>query len=144
MKVIAISKSWLDRDWLGNKLVLLLNSIRVGHQKLWHHQVETFPALLALCAGNSPVTGEFPSQRPVTRSFDVFLDLRLNKRSSKHTRHRWFQTPSSSLWRHCNVESEARINYEQQSNIHEELRYLPEWHKLYEHRVNPQCKILLF
>ena len=36
-------------------------------------------ALLALCAGNSPVTGEFPSQRPVTRRFDVFFDLRLNK-----------------------------------------------------------------
>ena len=37
--------------------------------------METFPALLALCAGNSPVTGEFPSQRPVTRSFDVSLIL---------------------------------------------------------------------
>ena len=42
--------------------------------------METFPALLAICAGNSPVTGEFPAQRPVTRSFDIFLDLRLNKR----------------------------------------------------------------
>ena len=42
--------------------------------------METFPALLALCAGNSPVTGEFPAQRPVTRSFDVFFDLCLNKR----------------------------------------------------------------
>ena len=40
---------------------------------LWRHQVETFSALLAFCAGNSPVIGEFPSQRPVTRSFDVFL-----------------------------------------------------------------------
>ena len=49
----------------------------------WHHQMETFSALLALCVGNSPVTGEFPSQRPVTRSFDVFFDLRLNKRLSK-------------------------------------------------------------
>ena len=27
--------------------------------------------------------GEFPTQRPVTRSFDVFFDLRLNKRLSK-------------------------------------------------------------
>ena len=35
-------------------------------------------ALLALCAGNSPVPGEFPAQRPVTRSFDVVFDLRLN------------------------------------------------------------------
>ena len=39
----------------------------------WRHQMETFSALLALCVGNSPVTGEFPSQRPVTRSFDVSL-----------------------------------------------------------------------
>ena len=48
----------------------------------WRHQMETFSALLALCAGNSPVTGEFPSQRPVTWSFDVFFDLHLNKRLS--------------------------------------------------------------
>ena len=41
--------------------------------------METFSALLALCAGNSPVTGEFPSQWPVTWSFDVFFDLCLNK-----------------------------------------------------------------
>ena len=43
------------------------------------HQMETFSALLAICAGNSPVTDEFPTQRPVTRSFDVLFDLRLNK-----------------------------------------------------------------
>ena len=51
----------------------------------WRHQMETFSALLALCAGKPPVTGEFPSQRPVTRSFDVFFDLRLNKRLSKQS-----------------------------------------------------------
>ena len=39
----------------------------------WRHQMETFSALLAICAGNSPVTGEFPAQRPVERSFDVSL-----------------------------------------------------------------------
>ena len=37
--------------------------------------METFSALLAICAENSPVSGEFPAQRPVTRSFDVFIDL---------------------------------------------------------------------
>ena len=47
--------------------------------------METFSALLALCAGNSPVTGEFPAQRPVTRSFDVFFDPRPNKRLSKQS-----------------------------------------------------------
>ena len=45
--------------------------------------METFSALLAICAENSPVTSEFPSQRPVTRSFDAFFDLHLNKRLSK-------------------------------------------------------------
>ena len=54
-------------------------------------------------AGNSPVTGEFPSHRPVTRSFDVFFDLRLNKWLSKQSRRRWFGMPSRSLWCHCNV-----------------------------------------
>ena len=49
----------------------------------WRHQMEAFSAILALCAGNSPVTRDFPSQRPVTRSFDAFFDLRLNKRLSK-------------------------------------------------------------
>ena len=67
----------------------------------WRHQMETFSALLALCAGNSPVTGDFPAQRPVTRSFDVFFDLCRNKRLSKQGW--WFETLSCSLWRHCNV-----------------------------------------
>ena len=60
----------------------------------WRHQMETFSALLALCEGNSPGTGEFPSQRPVTRRFDVFFALCLNKRLSKQSRRRW-------LRRHC-------------------------------------------
>ena len=71
----------------------------------WRHQMETFSALLALCAGNSPVTGEFPSQRPVTESFDVFFDLRLNERLSKQAWGRWFETPSCSLWRHSNAKN---------------------------------------
>ena len=49
----------------------------------WRNQMETFSALLAICAGNSPVPGEFPAQRSVTRSFDVFFHLRPNKRLSK-------------------------------------------------------------
>ena len=45
--------------------------------------METFSVLLAICALNSPVTGEFHAQRPVTQSFDIFSDLRLNERLSK-------------------------------------------------------------
>ena len=64
--------------------------------------METFSALLAICAGNSPVSGEFPAQRPVTGSFDVFFDVRLIKRLSKHSRGWWFGTLSFPLWRHRN------------------------------------------
>ena len=64
--------------------------------------METFSALLAIYARNSPVTGEFPTQRPVTRSFDVFFDLRPNKRLSKQSWGWWFDTPSRPLWRHLN------------------------------------------
>ena len=67
----------------------------------WRHQMETFFALLALCAGNSPAIGEFPSQRPMMRRFDVFFDLGLNKQLSKQSWRRWFVTPSRLLWRHC-------------------------------------------
>ena len=58
----------------------------------WHHQMETFSALLTLFSGKSPLTGEFPSQRSVQRSSDVSFDLRLNK-----------QTPPCLLWCHRNV-----------------------------------------
>ena len=69
----------------------------------WRHQMKTFSALLAICAGNSPVPGEFPAQRPVVRIFDDFLDLRLNKWLSKQLWGWWFEMLSCPLWRHCNV-----------------------------------------
>ena len=62
----------------------------------WCHQMETFSVLLALCAGNSPVTGEFLAQGPVTQSFDVFFELCLNKGLSTQLR------PRCPLKRHCN------------------------------------------
>ena len=63
-----------------------------------------FPCyLLVLCEGNPPVTGGFPSQRSVTRSFDGFFDVHLlNKRLSKQSRYWLFETPYRSLLRHCN------------------------------------------
>ena len=48
------------------------------------------------------VSGEFPPQRPVMRNFDIFFDLRLNKRLSKHSWGWWFETLSCPLWRQCN------------------------------------------
>ena len=76
----------------------------------WRHQMDTFSALLALCEGNPSVTGGFPSQRPVTRSFDVFFDLLLNKRLRKHSRRQRLRTTPWSLWRHCNVKSYLNVH----------------------------------
>ena len=82
--------------------------------------METFSALLAICAGNSPVSGEFPTQRPVTRSCDVFFDLRLNKGLSKQSGGWWFETLSRPLWRHCNVAHQIYV-YKKMFPIH------PQW-----------------
>ena len=76
--------------------------IWVKSQSWWRHQMETFSTLLTICVGNSPVNGDFPTQRPVPRSFDVFFDLRLNKRLSKQSWGWWFETSSCPLKRHCN------------------------------------------
>ena len=70
--------------------------------------METFSSFLAFCAGNPQVTSEFPPQRPVTRSLDVFFDLRLNDRLSIQSRRRWFETQSRALWRHCNVNYQSK------------------------------------
>ena len=65
-----------------------------SHIPWWRHQIETLSAKLALCAGNSPV--------PV-KWFDVFFDLRLNKRLGKQPWGWRLGTPSWPLWRQCNV-----------------------------------------
>ena len=66
------------------------------------HPVQTFSTLLAIWAGNSPVPGEFPTQRPVMWSFDVFFGLSLHKWLSKQSWGWWFEMPPRPLWRHCN------------------------------------------
>ena len=76
----------------------------------WRHQMETFSALLAICAGNSPVPGEFPTQRPVMRSFDVYFDLSPNKRLSKQLWGWWFETQSRPLWRHRNEKTNPLVS----------------------------------
>ena len=78
---------WRTNSW-SNVFLLAWVSRNLG--TWWRHQMETFSALLAICAGNSLVSGEFPTQRPVTQSFDVVFDLRLNKRLSKHWQGWWY------------------------------------------------------
>ena len=67
----------------------------------WRHQMESFSALLAICAGNSPVPVKSP-HKGQWRGALIFFYLRLNKRLSKQPWGWWFETPSWSLWRQCN------------------------------------------
>ena len=84
---------------IGNKTYLMLSH---GYYMMTSSDRKSKSALLAFCEGNSPVTGEFPSQRPVTRILDVFFDPILSKRFSKPSRRWWFETPLHSLWSICN------------------------------------------
>ena len=90
-----------SEDYKVTVLLLRRNSCKAQQNQVhtwWRHQMETFSALQAIRAGYSPVTGESPSQRPVTQSFDVFCYL--NKRLSKQSWGWWFETPLRPLWRH--------------------------------------------
>ena len=81
------------------------------YKSWWCHEMETFSALLAICAGNSPVTGEFPAQRPVMQSFDIVFDLRLKKKQlNKQSWGWWFETLLRSLRRHCNAFGKSAIH----------------------------------
>ena len=83
----------------------------------WRHQMETFSTLLAICAGNSPVSGEFPAQRPVTRSFYVFFDLRMDGRLSKHSWGWWLDTLSCPLWRQSNEFGGSKVNWDSSCKV---------------------------
>ena len=110
-------------DATNHKEFAIIEFERCNHESVWHwscpwwrHQMETFSALLAIYAGNSPVPGEFPTQRPLPRSFDVSFDLRRNKRLNKKSWGWWFDTLLRPLWRQCNVKSADYSYYS---------RYLP-------------------
>ena len=77
---MAINLIWIELK-LNAVLSWLYSTANTFCKFLNHDDVIRW--LFVLCVGNSPVTGEFPAQRLVTPSFDVFLDLRLNKRLSK-------------------------------------------------------------
>ena len=103
--LIRILKFW--KCFTRNVLIPLQFMCRIHNcfprESWWRHQMETFSALLAICARNSPVPGELPTQRPLTRSFDVYFYQRPNKRLSKQSGGWWFETLSCPFWRQCNV-----------------------------------------
>ena len=97
MYIYNISPLSMPHVYYGRALQKRVLKCSVRHE---HDDVikwKPFFALLALCAGNSHVTGEFRAQRPVTLSFDIFFDLRLNKPLSKQSWGWWFETPSRPL-----------------------------------------------
>ena len=68
----------------------------------WRHQMKTLSALLVLCAGNSPVTTEFPHKGQWRGALMFSLICALAKRLRKHSWRWWFETSSRSFWRRCN------------------------------------------
>ena len=96
------------RAWAQWRLFQTLHDIeakrsyRCYPSSWWHHQMKTFSALLAICVGNSPVTSDFLAQRPVTRSFDVFL-ICVGINSCINNREAGDLRRHHPLWRHCNV-----------------------------------------
>ena len=123
-RTVLMASQYLFIWWLGAVRQQVITWTNVD-QVLWHHIASLrhnyimtssngniFRVTGPLC-GEFTGPGEFPTQRPVTRSFDVFFDLRLNKRLSKQPWGWWFETPSWSLWRHYN---ELRSHYSEVRN----------------------------
>ena len=79
-----------DRRWGGSRDIFMMTSSNGNIFRVTGHLF-------------GEVTGEFPTPRPVTHSFDLFFDLRLYKQLSKQSWGWWFETSSRPLWRHCNV-----------------------------------------
>ena len=107
IKVVIVTSKWsrwtLSTHLSWDNMTTIWQPTSSNDFSWWRHQMETFSALLAICAGNSPVPGKFPAQSPVTRSFDVSFNLCLNKRLGKQSWGWWFKTQSHPLWRQCNV-----------------------------------------
>ena len=101
------TKIWRKKNYIQASVLWYIQVVAVFHSSefndsWWHHQMETFSALLAIC-GEFTGPREFPAQRPVTQSFDVFFDLHFNKQLSNQSWGWWFEMPSRPSWRHCNV-----------------------------------------
>ena len=92
MRSLLCNGTLVSRKWVTTTVTVMMTSSNGN----------IFRVTGQLC-GEFTGTGEFPTQRPVTRSFDVYFDLRPNKRLNKQLRGWWFETPSLPLWRHRNV-----------------------------------------
>ena len=85
----------------------MMNKLVICHFMMTSSNGTIFRLTGPLC-GEFTSPGEFPTQRPATRSFDVFFDLRLNKQLSEQPWGWWFETPPWSLWRQCNASAKCQ------------------------------------
>ena len=110
---------------------------RAWQNSWWRQQMETFFALLAICAGNLPVTGEFPAQTPVTRSFDVFFYLRVNKGWVKNRE-------AGDLRRHCAHYGVIVMFCRDSAEVRSCMSYyIPKFIRMLEHEIRHWCSYSL-
>ena len=95
-------KTYVDENYKEASVMNSLWASSAMSRQTYRMTTSSNRNIFHVTGGNSPVTGEFPAQRPATRSFDVFFDLRLNKRLSKQSWGWLFGTSLGPLWRHCN------------------------------------------
>ena len=131
LTILSISFRVTPQTWENYRItrvcdITLRNMDKQITWSWWHHQMETFSVLLAICVGNSPVTGEFPAQRPVTRNFGIFFDMRLING--------WVNTgEAGDLWRHrahCDVT--AMFHQKHQYNQNKQNKTKPTVQIIYE------------
>ena len=91
---------WVDESEAVTPIIWLYQTVDARKEELF------FTDLLITLRSHGEFIGpgEFPAQRPVKRSYDVYFDLRLNKRLSKQPRGWWLETQSRPLWRQYNVQ----------------------------------------
>ena len=95
----------------GWRLLLGLIAWYACEERKYHSSYISRPWTPPSHTGNSMMGSIFRVYWPFVRartkvsdaSIVVFFDMRLNKRLCKQSRRRWFETPSRSLWRHCNA-----------------------------------------
>ena len=99
-----LTRLWPRHSHYETKTLRWIQSTVSVRERLswWRHQMETFSMLLTLCARNSLVTGEFP-HKGQWRGALMFSLICAWVILSKQSWGWWFETPSRSSWRHCNL-----------------------------------------
>ena len=108
MTPLSVFSDWCGLLWSYTNTFIHIFKSEILHRHWgnpwWRHEMGTFATLLALYGGNPPVTGGSYHKALWRGAFDVFFDLRLNKRLSKLSTPRWFEMPPRLFWRHCNAQ----------------------------------------